>query len=62
MLVKFVASGANTLIGCFQAGDVARVSDRLAEHLVQVGVAAPAEQQPVPEPAVKTRKVRHARD
>lgn len=62
MEVKFTATGANTMIGCFQAGDVARVSDGLAKHLVDAGVATVVVSQLQPEPVVKTRKVRHARD
>ena len=51
--VRFIADGANALIGAFNSGDTARVGRDFAQHLVDVGVAvyadAPA---PVAEPQV----------
>lgn len=45
--VKFTKFGANSAIGGFAPGDVARVSDALAEHLVnEAGVAKFADAQP----------------
>ena len=32
--IKFTASGANSVLGGFQSGDIARVDDTFAEHLV----------------------------
>ncbi len=32
--VKFITSGANALVGGFQAGDIMRVSPEMAKHLV----------------------------
>ena len=57
--IKFTKFGANTAIGGFGPGDIARVSDALAQHLVdEAGVAkyieaaAPATPPPTPaEPA-----------
>ncbi len=38
--IEFIASGANTMIGGFATGDIARVADDLAKHLVEeAGVA-----------------------
>ena len=52
--IKFLVGGANSLVGGFVAGDRARVSDALAKHLVDLGVAkydAPqADPAPEPEP------------
>lgn len=62
--VKFTASGANSLLGGFSAGDIARVEDALARHLVdEIGVAkyldaapaVPAAGQPQ-KPAAKARR------
>ena len=33
--IKFTASGANSVIGCFARGDIARLSDTFARHLVE---------------------------
>ena len=35
MQVKFTKSGANEIVGGFSPGDVARVSDAMAKHLVE---------------------------
>ena len=32
--IKFTASGANSVLGGFQSGDIARVGDAFAAHLV----------------------------
>ena len=32
--IKFTAQGANSVLGGFQSGDIARVSDAFAAHLV----------------------------
>lgn len=38
--IQFLAGGANSMIGGFCAGDVARVSAEMAKHLVEeVGIA-----------------------
>jgi len=40
ILIRFTAQGANSLIGGFSNGDVARVDPALAKHLVEeAGVA-----------------------
>lgn len=33
--IKFTASGANSMIGSFARGDIARLSDTFARHLVE---------------------------
>ena len=33
--IRFIRQGANSLIGGFSSGDLARVSDALARHLVE---------------------------
>jgi hypothetical protein len=49
--IKFLVGGANSLIGGFCAGDLARVSAELARHLVDdVGVAKFADVPPVQPP------------
>lgn len=37
--VKFIAHGANSIIGGFVAGDVMRCGEEMARHLVDAGVA-----------------------
>ncbi len=37
--VKFIAHGANSIIGGFVAGDVMRCGGEMAKHLVDAGVA-----------------------
>lgn len=32
--IKFIAQGANSALGSFQSGDIARVGDAFAAHLV----------------------------
>lgn len=32
--IKFTAQGANSVLGGFQSGDIARVDDAFADHLV----------------------------
>lgn len=60
--IKFIASGANSAIGGFQSGDIARVSDAFAAHLVneaRVAVyldAAPAAVDPAKPPKTPRRK------
>ena len=60
--IQFLAGGANSMIGGFCAGDVARVSAEMAKHLVEeVGIAkvavladpAPAQAKPVVKKAAK---------
>ncbi len=38
--IKFTAQGANSLIGGFSSGDIMRVDDALAEHLVKEALVA----------------------
>ena len=60
--IRFKAQGSNSLIGGFSSGDVARVGDALAKHLVEDArvaeyVAAPAaKQEEVAAPARRKRK------
>jgi hypothetical protein len=63
--VKFLVAGANSLVGGYCAGDVARVSAAFGKHLVEeVGCAtyidaAPAAelaQEPAPAPVAKRGK------
>jgi len=37
--IKFIAQGANSLIGGFVAGDILLCGKEIADHLVGVGVA-----------------------
>ena len=37
--IKFTATGANSAVGGFSPGDIARVSTEMAKHLVDSGVA-----------------------
>lgn len=46
--IKFIAQGANSVLGGFQSGDIARVSDAFAAHLVnEARVAVYLDAQPV---------------
>ena len=60
--IKFTASGANSVLGGFQSGDIARVGDAFAAHLVneaRVAVyldAAPAAVNPEKPPKTPRRK------
>ena len=58
--IKFVRQGANSVLGGFSAGDVARVSDAFAAHLVnEARVAVYAEDAPAkPVPEKRTRKLK----
>jgi hypothetical protein len=62
--IRFTASGANSAVGGFAPGDLARVPADMARHLVDEAqcaeyVQAPVPAQPAaadPEPVRKTRK------
>ena len=58
--IQFLAGGANSMIGGFCAGDVARVSAEMAKHLVEeVGIAkydAPQPAEPAKAPPAKAAK------
>lgn len=56
MLVQFTKNGSNTIIGNFQSGDRARVSDALAKHLADFGVAKIIETQPEKKKTLKLKK------
>lgn len=43
--VRFKAQGANSIIGGFAHGDIARVSKEIADHFVEIGVAEYADKQ-----------------
>lgn len=52
--IKFIRQGSNTMLGSFSSGDVARVSEALAKHLVDealVAVYAEPVQPPADAPA-----------
>jgi hypothetical protein len=50
--IKFLVSGANSLVGGYCAGDTARVSAAFGKHLVEeVGCAQYADATPAAEPA-----------
>lgn len=55
--IKFIAQGANSLVGGFIAGDILRCGKEIAAHLVECGVAvyldAVVEQE---QPEKRTRK------
>ena len=58
--IEFIVGGANSMIGGFCAGDVARVSAEMAKHLVEeVGIAKYITAQPA-EPAKTATKARRA--
>lgn len=52
--IKFKASGANSMLGGFASGDIARVGEALARHLVEE--ARVAEYLIVPAAAVNAEK------
>ena len=63
--IKFVASGANSAIGGFSPGDIARLDTTLAAHLVDVARVAVYVDTPLPviekiaeKPTSETEKVR----
>ena len=50
--IKFKASGANSVLGGFSSGDIARVDDAFAAHLVnEARVAVYLDAAPAPAPA-----------
>ena len=51
--VRFIWQGANSLIGGFASGDLARVSDAFARHLVEEARVAEYVQAPTKEDAPK---------
>lgn len=56
--IEFIVGGANSMLGGFSAGDIARVSSDMASHLVEeVGVAKYADAKPVePVKSAKAKK------
>lgn len=65
--VRFIATGCNTVTGNFATGDIARVDDRLAEHLVADAKVATyvtplPKTEPVPVAPVKHRKSKNDSD
>ncbi len=60
--IKFTASGANSVIGCFARGDIARLSDTFARHLVEEARVAeyvvPAAVNPQKPPKTTRRKTK----
>lgn len=62
--IRFIAQGSNSLIGGFSSGDLARVGESLARHLVEEARVAeyvvrrapiPVEPLEDPKPARRTR-------
>lgn len=52
--IRFIRQGANSLIGGFSSGDLARVSNAFALHLVEVARVAEYVQAPTKEDAPKS--------
>lgn len=54
--IKFTAQGANSVLGGFQSGDIARVDDAFAAHLVnEARVAVYLETLPVESESIQPR-------
>ena len=53
--IKFTATGANSAVGGFSPGDIARVSTEMAKHLVEEANVAQYDEEQKPEPAKKTK-------
>ena len=51
--IRFIRQGANSLIGGFSSGDLARVSDAFARHLVEEARVAEYVQAPTKEDVPK---------
>ena len=58
MLIRFKTHGANSAIGSFTHGDVARVGDALAKHLIDIKVAEYAEKPALVVPKLTRKKGR----
>lgn len=63
--IKFIRQGSNSAIGGFSSGDIARVSEAMAKHLVEEAMVAKYMDAPVKQEAVKvdlkrTRKAKVA--
>lgn len=56
MQIQFTRTGSNTLVGNFESGDRARVSDALGKHLIDFGVAKSLETQVETAPQTLTLK------
>lgn len=56
--IKFITSGANSIYGGFAAGDLLRVPEDIAAHLVEIGAAKFTEtkEEVKPSDPVKPRK------
>lgn len=59
--IKFRTSGANSMLGGFASGDIARVSEAFARHLVEEArvaeyLAVPAAEVNAAKPAKTTRR------
>lgn len=51
--IKFIRQGSNSMLGGFSSGNLARVSDALAAHLVDVAKVAIYTEQAQPAPAAE---------
>ena len=61
MIIKFIKSGANSAIGGFAPGDIARVDAEFAKHLVETEVAIYAEAKPIEAPKMAEKSVKKAK-
>lgn len=62
--IRFIAQGSNSLIGGFSSGDMARVGESLARHLVEEARVAEyvVRREPIPvEPMDEPKPVRRSR-
>lgn len=59
--IRFKAQGANSMIGGFSSGDVARVGREMAKHLVEEARVAEYVQTPA-EPKEPARRKRGSKD
>ena len=59
--IKFIAQGSNSLIGGFSSGDIARVGDALAKHLVEEALVAKYVESPKPQEPAPVKRGRKAK-
>lgn len=62
--IRFIAQGSNSLIGGFSSGDLARVGESLARHLVEEARVAEyvVRREPIPvEPVDEPKPARRSR-
>jgi hypothetical protein len=59
--IRFKAQGSNSLIGGFSSGDLARVNEALAKHLVEDAKVAEYVTAPAADAAAQPKKARRGR-